>query len=86
MSWQYILIEVTNLYCFILMVYILMSWFPVTPGGIVYDIQQFLAKICEPFLAPFWKIIPPIGGMLDISPIIAFVVLEFAVRLIVTIF
>lgn len=86
MGFDYVLVRVADLYCFILMVYILMSWFPITPGGIVYDVQQFLAKICEPFLAPFRKIIPPIGGMVDISPIIAFFVLQFAVRLIVSIF
>ncbi|MEW8975517.1 MAG: YggT family protein, partial [Exiguobacterium sp.] len=31
-----------------------------------------------PFLAPFRRIIPPIGGMLDISPIVAFLVLNLA--------
>ncbi|MNC73236.1 YGGT family protein [compost metagenome] len=31
----------------------------------------------EPYLKPFRKIIPPIGGMLDISPIVALIALEF---------
>ena len=48
--------------------------------------KTFLARLVEPFLAPFQKIIPPIGGMVDISPIIAFFVLQWGVRLIVGLF
>lgn len=39
--------------------------------------RAFLASICEPYLEPFRKIIPPIA-MLDISPIVAILVLRFA--------
>lgn len=47
---------------------IVLSWFP----GINWYTGFFamLDKITEPMLAPFRKIIPPIGGMLDISPIV----------------
>ncbi|EJD66580.1 shape determination protein, partial [Bacillus sp. 916] len=38
---------------------------------------RFLAAICEPYLEPFRRIIPPIA-MLDISPIVAIIVLRFA--------
>lgn len=38
---------------------------------------QFLATLAEPYLAPFRKIIPPIG-MIDISPIVAIIALDFA--------
>ena len=51
-----------------------MSWFPNARES---AIGQFLARICEPYLEPFRKIIPPIG-MMDISPIVAFLVLNFA--------
>jgi YggT family protein len=53
-----------------------MSWFPNARES---SIGQFLAKICEPYLEPFRKIIPSIG-MMDISPIVAFLVLNFASR------
>lgn len=52
-----------------------MSWFP---GARESAIGQFLAKICEPYLEPFRKIIPPLG-MIDISPIVAILVLKFAI-------
>lgn len=36
----------------------------------------WLRSITDPFLNIFRNIIPPIGGMLDISPILAFIVLQ----------
>ena len=38
---------------------------------------QLLGSICEPYLEPFRKIIPPIG-MIDISPLVAIFLLRFA--------
>lgn len=49
-------------------------------------IYRFLGKIVDPFLNIFRKIIPPIGGTVDISPIIAIFVLEAAVNLIFMLF
>lgn len=39
---------------------------------------KFIATIVDPYLNIFRGIIPPIGGMLDISPIIAILLLQFA--------
>ena len=81
-----ILVTLADAYSFVLFVYVMMSWIPARPGGTVSDIYDALGKICEPFLAPFRKLIPPIGGMVDITPIIALLVLQFGVRLIVSLF
>ncbi|WP_174613174.1 YggT family protein [Virgibacillus ihumii] len=62
------------LYSYALIIYIFMSWFP---GARESSIGEFFAKISEPYLEPFRKIIPPIG-MIDISPIVAILVLYFA--------
>ncbi|WP_165364256.1 YggT family protein [Sporolactobacillus sp. Y61] len=72
-----ILTKLINIYSWLLIIYIFMSWVPSVQNS---SIGQILARICEPFLAPFRKIIPPIGGMIDISPIIAFFVLQMATR------
>jgi YggT family protein len=37
---------------------------------------QFLARFVDPYLKLFRKFIPPIGGVLDLSPILAFIVLQ----------
>lgn len=66
--------NVLTIYSYALIVYILLSWFPNARES---GFGQFLGRICEPYLEPFRKIIPPIG-MIDISPIIAIFVLKFA--------
>ena len=78
-----LIITLADVYTTILFVYILMSWIP-QKRGIIADIDSVLARICDPFLDIFRRFIPPIG-MVDISPIFAFLVLQLAVRLIVTI-
>ncbi|MEH7382446.1 YggT family protein [Bacillus sp. JJ1533] len=71
-----ILSQVLGLYSYALIIYILMSWFPNARES---GIGQFFAKICEPYLEPFRRFIPPLG-MIDISPIVAILVLNFASR------
>lgn len=66
-----------EIYSYAIIIYILMSWFP---GARESTFGELLGKIVEPYLEPFRKLIPPIGGMIDISPIIAILVLNFATR------
>jgi len=63
-----------TLYYYLILAYILMSWFPNARES---SIGQFIGKLVDPYLAIFRKFIPPIGGMLDISPIVAFIALRF---------
>jgi len=62
-----------QIYSFAIIIYILMSWLP---GLQESKFGEFLAKIVEPYLSIFRKIIPPIG-MIDISPIVALLALNF---------
>ena len=43
-------------YSWALIIYILMSWFPNARGS---KIGQLLTRICEPYLEPFRRFIPP---------------------------
>ncbi|WP_276684288.1 YggT family protein [Slackia piriformis] len=81
---EYFIVSLADVYTMILFVYVLMSWIP-QKSGIIADIDIVLGRVCDPFLNLFRKFIPPIGGMVDISPIFALLVLQFAVRLIVMI-
>ncbi|WP_214776761.1 YggT family protein [Exiguobacterium sp. s22] len=67
--------DLLGIYSWVLIGYILLSWFPNARES---KFGQILSFLCEPFLAPFRRIIPPIGGMLDISPIVALFVLRMA--------
>lgn len=69
-----LLLNLMELYTYALIVYILMSWFPNARDT---GIGRFFTKICEPYLEPFRRFIPPIG-MIDISPIVAILALNFA--------
>ncbi|MFD2044024.1 YggT family protein [Ornithinibacillus salinisoli] len=63
-----------RIYSFGLIIYIFMSWFP---GARESAFGSFLAKICEPYLEPFRKIIPPLG-MIDLSPLVGILVINLA--------
>ena len=77
-----VLTKLLSFYSYALIIYILMSWFP---NARETAIGRFLTRICEPYLAPFRKIIPPIG-MIDISPLVAIFVLNFASTGLATVF
>jgi YggT family protein len=63
-----------GLYSVLIIVYIFMSWVPNIKES---AIGQFLGRIVEPYLEPFRRIIPPFG-MIDVSPIVAILVLRLA--------
>lgn len=65
-----------------MIIYFFTSWVPSIRES---KVGSFLAKIYEPFLEPFRKIIPPIG-IIDISSIAAIFVLILFQRGLVTIF
>ncbi len=79
---QFFIVKLADAYTMILFVYVLMSWIP-NKRGILSDVETVLGKICDPYLNLFRRFIPPIGGMIDVSPIFAIIVLEFVVRLII---
>lgn len=80
-----LLVRLADAYSMIIFVYVMMSWLP-TDRGLLADIYHVLGKICDPYLNLFRRFIPPIGGMVDVSPIVALLVLQFGVRLLVMLF
>ncbi|MET7018392.1 YggT family protein [Bacillus mycoides] len=69
-----VLLTAIEIYSWALIIYILLSWFP---GAKESAFGDFLARICEPYLEPFRRFIPPLG-MIDISPLVAIVALKLA--------
>ena len=82
LSFKYLLSSLVDVYTMIIFVYVLIP----TKRGILADIDNVLAKICDPYLNLFRKFIPPLGGMVDVSPIVALLVLQFGLRLILMLF
>lgn len=69
-----ILLLALEVYSYMIIVYILMSWFPNARES---TLGQFLGSLVEPYLGPFRKLIPPLG-IIDISPVVAIFALYFA--------
>lgn len=65
---------IEQIYTFMIIGYVLLSWLPNARESFI---GEWLGKLVEPYLSPFRRFIPPIGGMLDISPIVAIFALQF---------
>lgn len=66
------------IYTLFLLVRIIGSWFPSFAG---HQIMRFVAFYTDPYLNLFRRVIPPIGGVLDLSPLLAFIALQIAENL-----
>jgi YggT family protein len=73
------LYDLGQLYILLLLIRAVMSWFPYNPNSPLNPIMRVVVKVTEPVLAPFRRLIPPIG-MLDLSYIVAFFVVVIIVQ------
>ncbi|MCC6168120.1 MAG: YggT family protein [Caldilineaceae bacterium] len=70
-----------QLYSYVLLARALVSWIPNLDP--YHPAVQFLYRLTEPVLEPIRKLIPPLGGVMDISIIVAFfaiIILEQLLR------
>jgi YggT family protein len=65
-----ILVILLQLYSYVLLARALVSWIPNLDP--YHPAVQVLYQLTEPVLEPIRKLVPPLGGMIDISIIIAF--------------
>ncbi|MGM0367136.1 MAG: YggT family protein [Actinomycetota bacterium] len=78
-------IYVLQIYVWIIIIRVILSWFKVSPRrGVWLTLYRFIIEITEPFLRTFKKIIPSIrigGAYLDLSFIAAILVIQFIIFL-----
>ena len=82
-----LIIQIINLYKFILLIYILATWlinFNIinTSNRFIYSAMEALYKLCEPSLRLVRKYVP-VFGSIDISPIIVYLLLWFLQSLLI---
>ncbi len=65
-------------YIILIMVRIIGSWFPAFAG---HKLMRFVAFYTDPYLNLFRRWIPPLGGRVDLSPILAFFGLQMVEQL-----
>ena len=68
-----------QIYLLLIFVRILLSWFQTADWA--SQVMSFLSPITDPYLNIFRSFIPPLGG-LDISPILAIIVLQFVASMV----
>jgi len=74
-------------YIIIIFIWVLSSWIPRMPyNPTLRAVLDFVNQVTSPYLGIFRRVLPPVGGgglSLDLSPIIAVIVLLIAQRVVV---
>jgi YggT family protein len=61
-----------QLYVFVLLVRIVLSWFPLEPGGAMATVNGYLRAVTDPVLDPVRRLLPR-TGMIDLSPLVVLI-------------
>jgi YggT family protein len=78
---QYFIPLLFNLYSFLILARVLLSWINASPGN---PIVTFIIEATDPVLKPLRSVIPPIG-MMDLSPIAALILLQIVETIVMTV-
>lgn len=76
MSLYNLLSRVVDLFTLAILARAILSWFAVSP---YHPVSVFLIRITDPLLAPIRRYMPRMG-MLDLSPLIAILLLQWVVK------
>ena len=79
-----IVADVVQLYIYVLIARILLSWFPVQPWSNLAKVVRALARVTDPVLVPVRRVIPPVrvGGMaIDLAPLAVMIALVIIVNI-----
>jgi len=74
------LVQAFRIYQFLMIIWVFSSWFPQARET---GILQFCGRLVDPYLKVFRQVIPNFGG-LDLSPLVAFWVLDWGIRNLIT--
>lgn len=70
-----LLAQLLQLYSICLFGRIILSWFPLAPGGAMASVFGVLYNLTEPVLGPVRRLLPSVG-MIDLSPIVVFILIN----------
>jgi len=70
-----------GIYILLIFAYVILSWVRLPYSGIAATVQRFLDEVCRPYLGLFRGRIPSFGP-LDLSPMVAMIVLIVAERIV----
>ena len=70
-----LIVNLTGFFTIVIIINALLSWVSPDP---LNPVVQLITLISAPIIDPVRRVIPPLGGMIDISPIIAIIALQIA--------
>jgi YggT family protein len=67
-----------QLYLYVILVRVVLSWFPVDPRGPIGQVSRVVHAATDPVLVPVRRVLPNMGPI-DLSPIVVFIFLGVVV-------
>ncbi len=74
-----ILCSLVQIFIYMIIVRVVLSWFPSTSGGVIAQISYFVGRFTEPVLDWTRRIMPRTGA-LDLSPLVVLLFLQIVVQ------
>jgi len=74
-----ILCSLVQIFIYMIIVRVVLSWFPSTSGGIIAQISYFVGRFTEPVLDWTRRVMPRTGA-LDLSPLVVLLFLQIVVQ------
>jgi uncharacterized protein YggT (Ycf19 family) len=71
----------TSIYILCILAYVLLSWIQLPYSSVAATLQRFLDEVVRPYLSIFRRVLPTLGP-LDLSPIVAVIVLLVAAQVV----
>lgn len=68
-----LILDLLHIYSLLIIIRAVLSWVRVDPRN---PFVKILNALTDPILIPIQRVIPPIGGAIDISPLLAIVILQ----------
>lgn len=74
-----LLCTLVQIFIYMIIVRVVLSWFPSTSGGVVAQISYFVGRFTEPVLDWVRRFMPRTGA-LDLSPLVVLLFLQIVVQ------
>jgi YggT family protein len=74
-----IICSLVQIFIYMIIVRVVLSWFPSTSGGVVAQISYFVGRFTEPVLDWTRRVMPRTGA-LDLSPLVVLLFLQIVVQ------
>ena len=73
MTIRNLIVDILQIYSLLIIIRAVVSWVQINRRN---QLVRILCNVTDPVLNPIQRVVPPIGGTLDISPIIALVIVQ----------